>query len=153
MLMKKLSRTKYLKPKEREKLFSLLHGYLSGNKHNPNDPTTDAMDGSFSLNAKCPYCGSHETKKNGTYRGRQRYLCKNELCGKSFNERTGSLVSGTHHPDKWLQYLQYMAESRKLHEIADALDIHITTACKWRRKILNTLREFEKEGRWAHRSL
>jgi transposase-like protein len=145
--VKKLSRTKRFGTREKEKLFSLLSGFLSVNEQNLNTPIPEARNARISLRTKCPYCGSHKIKKNGTYRGRQRYLCKNERCGKSFNDRTGSLVSGTHHPEKWLKCLQYMAESRRLHEIADALDIHITTACKWRHKILNSLREIEKDGK------
>lgn len=42
----------------------------------------------------CPACGSRWVKKNGHYKGYQRYLCK--VCGKSFNDRTGTVFHYSH---------------------------------------------------------
>ncbi|GKU82844.1 hypothetical protein NCCP28_22400 [Niallia sp. NCCP-28] len=43
----------------------------------------DIRETRFSDGLSCLHCGSVLVKKNGKYRARQRYLCKD--CGKSFN--------------------------------------------------------------------
>jgi transposase-like protein len=92
----------------------------------------------FSGGLACVHCGSVNIKRNGKYRSRQRYLCKE--CGKSFNDMTASPISGTHYPHKWLKYFQMMIEGVTLPKIAEELQIHISTAFYWRHKILNALR-------------
>ncbi len=86
----------------------------------------------------CVHCGSISIKRNGKYRSRQRYLCKD--CCKSFNDMTASPISGTHYPHKWLKYFQMMIDGMTLPKIAEELVIHISTAFYWRHKILNALR-------------
>lgn len=94
----------------------------------------------FSNGLACIHCGSLHLKRNGKYRSRQRYLCKD--CGKTFNDISGSPLSGTHHPQKWLRYFEMMVEGRgkSLPKIAQELEIHISTAFYWRHKILNAIR-------------
>jgi transposase-like protein len=92
----------------------------------------------FSKRLACVHCGSMSVKHNGKYRSRQRYLCKD--CGKSFNDMTGSPLSGTRYPHKWLKYFEMMIEGYILPKISKALDIHISTAFYWRHKILNAIR-------------
>ena len=60
----------------------------------------------FSNGLACVHCGSMSVKRNGTYKARQRYLCKD--CGKSFNDMTASPLSGTKYPHKWLKYIEMM---------------------------------------------
>ncbi|MGW9103409.1 IS1595 family transposase [Priestia megaterium] len=92
----------------------------------------------FSDGLACLHCGSVSVKKNGKYRARQRYLCKN--CGKSFNDMTNTPLAGSRYPHKWLKYFELMVEGYTLPKISEALDIHISTAFYWRHKILNALR-------------
>ncbi|OXM84021.1 IS1595 family transposase [Paenibacillus rigui] len=92
----------------------------------------------FSNGLACIHCGSVGIKRNGKYRSRQRYLCKD--CGRTFNDMTASPISGTHHPHKWLKYFNMMVEGVPLPKIAEELEIHISTAFYWRHKILNALR-------------
>lgn len=88
----------------------------------------------------CVHCGSLRVKRNGTYRERQRYLCKD--CGKSFNDISGTPLSGTHNPEKWMRYFLMMVENKgkSLPKIAVELDMHVSTAFYWRHKILSALR-------------
>lgn len=88
----------------------------------------------------CVHCGSLRVKRNGTYRERQRYLCKD--CRKSFNDISGTPISGTHHPEKWMQYIWMMVQDKgkSLPKISIELDIHVSTAFYWRHKILIALR-------------
>lgn len=93
----------------------------------------------FSSGVGCLYCGSVAVKKNGKYRDRQRYLCKD--CGKTFNDTTGSPLSGTRYPEKWLDFFQHMIEGSSLPKISEELEIHVSTAFYWRHKILFSLRK------------
>lgn len=136
---------KNLEPQEQEELLAHLHGILFPEELDINVLTPDLREIRFPHKVHCPYCKAGKVKRNGTYRGRQRYLCQSKRCGKSFNDLTGSPIAGTHHPDKWMKYLKYMAESRKLPEISKELDIHISTAFKWRHKVLDALRQLEKD--------
>lgn len=92
----------------------------------------------FSSGLYCLHCGSTAVKRNGTYRSRQRYLCKD--CGKSFNDMTNTPFSGSRYPEKWVKYIEYMVEGYTLPKIAEELGIHISTAFYWRHKILNALK-------------
>lgn len=76
-------------------------------------------------------------KRNGTCKARQRYLCKD--CGKSFNDMTGSPLSGTKYPHKWLKYIGMMVDGCSLRMIAKELNIHLSTAFYWRHKVLFAL--------------
>lgn len=91
----------------------------------------------FSSGLGCVHCGSTDVKRNGKYRSRQRYLCKD--CGKSFNDMTNTPFSGSHYPEKWVKYIELMVEGDTLPKIADKLQIHISTAFYWRHKILYAL--------------
>jgi transposase-like protein len=91
----------------------------------------------FSAGIACVHCGSVSVKRNGKYRSRQRYLCKD--CGKTFNDMTNTPFAGSHYPEKWMQYIEMMVEGYSLPKIAKRLDIHISTAFYWRHKILNAL--------------
>ncbi|WP_047155301.1 IS1595 family transposase [Aneurinibacillus tyrosinisolvens] len=92
----------------------------------------------FYTGIACVHCGSKTIKRNGKYRTRQRYLCKD--CGKSSNDMTASPISGTRYPQKWLDYFQMMVKGYTLPKISKKLKIHISTAFYWRHKILNALR-------------
>jgi transposase-like protein len=50
--------------------------------------------------AICPRCGSSKTKKDGYYGCYQKYFCKS--CGRSFNDKTGTLFHYSHTPlNRW----------------------------------------------------
>ncbi len=91
----------------------------------------------FSSGLGCLHCGSNAVKRNGKYRSRQRYLCKD--CGKTFNDMTNTPFSGSRYPEKWIKYIKMMINGVTLPQISDSLKIHISTAFYWRHKILNAL--------------
>lgn len=76
----------------------------------------------FSGGLACLHCGS-VYKKNGKYRARQRYLCKD--CGKTFNDMTNTPLSGTRYPHKWLKYFELMVQGYTLHKIADIVILEV----------------------------
>jgi transposase-like protein len=98
----------------------------------------DIREARFSNKPHCPYCKSRNIKGHGKYKGRQRYKCKD--CNKTFNDITASPMAGTHYPEKWAKHIQLMTEGKTLQEVSDALNIHISTAFKWRHKVLNALK-------------
>ena len=86
----------------------------------------------------CPYCDdSNHIKRNGTYRGRQRYLHK--TCGRTFNDLTRTPIHRTRYLDKWPQYLQAMLQGKTIRECAEEVEISVPTAFYWRHKILHAL--------------
>ncbi len=85
-----------------------------------------------------PNCAAHGAfKKNGTYRGRQRYLCK--ACKRTFNDLTNTPVHGTHFMDKWGAYLLAMEQGLSLRKCAQRVGISLPTSFAWRHKILHAL--------------
>ncbi len=91
----------------------------------------------FASGMACVHCGSTSVKRNGKYRTRQRYLCKD--CNKTFNDMTNTPFSGSRYPEKWVKYMEMMVEGYTSPKIAERLKIHISTAFYWRHKILNAL--------------
>jgi transposase-like protein len=86
----------------------------------------------------CPHCKIHcKFKKNGTYRGRQRYLCKS--CDRTFNDFTSTPLHGTKYPEKWAAYLQAMEQGFSLRKCAKEVGITLQTSFEWRHKILHAL--------------
>lgn len=98
----------------------------------------EVRDSRFSAGLACVHCGSKVVKRNGTYRSRQRYLCKD--CGKSFNDTTATPLAGTRYPDKWLIFIECIVDGLTLPKIAKLLRIHVSTAFYWRHKVLFALR-------------
>ncbi|BCS87118.1 hypothetical protein PSDVSF_03600 [Pseudodesulfovibrio sediminis] len=87
-------------------------------------------DTRFADGFSCPHCGGEKVKHNGTYSGRQRYLCHS--CKKTFNDWTGTPMAGTHYTDRWMEYIQLMLEGKTLKQCAKTLEISIPTAFYWR---------------------
>ncbi|KAA6300036.1 MAG: hypothetical protein EZS26_003826, partial [Candidatus Ordinivivax streblomastigis] len=52
---------------------------------------------------RCPHCSGGDMYGHGTYKGRRRYRCKS--CQKSFNDFTGTAVSGIKKTEKFEEYL------------------------------------------------
>ncbi len=101
------------------------------------DHLKDIRETRFADGFSCPHCGGQKVKRNGTYNGRQRYLCHS--CKKTFNDWTGTPIAGTHYPDRWMEYIQLMLEGKTLKQCAKTLEISIPTAFYWRHKVLNAL--------------
>jgi len=97
----------------------------------------DIRENRFSSGLGCLHCGSTSVKRNGKYRSRQRYKCKD--CGKTFNDITGSPLAGTRYPRKWMRFFELMVEGLSLSKIAKILNIHVSTSFYWRHKILKAI--------------
>lgn len=124
---------------EQIKLFNLIkEDFFPDEDEKVNDAVTAIRETRFNEGVACVHCGSVKVKRNGKYRNRQRYLCRD--CGKSFNDLTNTPISGTHYLGKWSTFFQLMVEGYTLPKIAKRLKIHLSTAFYWRHKVLFSLR-------------
>ena len=106
--------------------------------------TTDKVVGiSNSLNRdrriECPHCQSVEIYGHGQYRGRSRYKCRD--CHKTFNDHTGTAISGIKKISEFHSYLNLLIESVSIRKAAKKLDINMATIFAWRHKLLSSLSE------------
>lgn len=84
----------------------------------------------------CRHCEYGSVKKWGKSDGLQRYKCKSECCGKTFNALTGTPLANLRHKDKWLDYFRCLQDSLPLRKVAERLGIDLTTAFRWRHRFL-----------------
>jgi len=87
----------------------------------------------------CPHCGSSHVSKYGkTPAGYQRFICVD--CRKTFGVKERPVWIGSHFPKEvWMEYMRLMNTGATLKDLAEALDINVTTAFYWRHKILTAL--------------
>lgn len=85
----------------------------------------------------CPHCHTDNITGHGTYKGRKRYKCKQ--CNKTFNDFTGTAVSGIKKVEKFQQYIELTLESISIRKAAKKLGINTRTIFDWRHKLLSSL--------------
>ena len=104
-------------------------------------PKFDMLNSSSNNVSKieCPNCTNSKVVGHGTYKGRGRYMCKS--CGKSFNDYTGTAISGIKKVDKFQSYLKLILESVSIRVAAKKLDLNIKTILDWRHKIASSLED------------
>lgn len=72
---------------EQQKLFNLIKEEFFSDEDEEEEFTV-IRETRFNEGLACVHCGSVKVKRNGKYRNRQRYLCRD--CGKSFNGLTNT---------------------------------------------------------------
>lgn len=85
----------------------------------------------------CPHCLSADIYGHGTYKGRRRYKCKQ--CKKTFNDFTGTAISGIKKVDKFQEYLELTIESLTIRKAAKKLGVNVKTIFDWRHKLLSSV--------------
>lgn len=85
----------------------------------------------------CPHCFSTEILGHGTYKGRKRYKCKQ--CKKTFNDFTGTAISGIKKVDKFQEYLELTIESITIRKASKKLGVNMKTIFDWRHKLLSSI--------------
>lgn len=128
---------------EKRTVYVLIYSVINNSSNRVADYLTEIRENRFAKGAHCPYCKSTKIIGHGKYRSRQRYKCKD--CGTTFNDTSCSPMAGTHHPEKWGKYIQFIAKGTTLPKIAKELGIHVSTAFYWRHKVLNALRTLDIE--------
>ena len=85
----------------------------------------------------CPHCYGDEIFGHGSYKGRRRYKCKQ--CKKTFNDFTGTAISGIKKIEKFQKYLELTVESISIRKAANTLEVNMKTIFDWRHKILSSI--------------
>jgi transposase-like protein len=96
--------------------------------------STAIIEGRFAIAPMCPHCKAERVVRHGNVRGLQRYRCRE--CCKTFSALTGTPLSGLHMRGKWLDQAAALQEGLTLHQVADGLHIHVSTAHRWRHRFL-----------------
>lgn len=85
----------------------------------------------------CPHCLGSEIFGHGSYKGRKRYKCKQ--CKKTFNDFTGTAISGIKKVEKFQEYLELTIESLTIRKAAKKLGVNMKTIFDWRHKLLSSI--------------
>lgn len=85
----------------------------------------------------CPHCHSDNVYGHGKYKGRKRYKCKQ--CNKTFNDFTGTAISGIKKVDKFQEYLELTVKSVTIRKAAKELGVNVKTIFDWRHKLLSSI--------------
>lgn len=96
--------------------------------------STVIVEGRFACGATCPHCKSMHVIRNGHANGLQRYRCRE--CCKTFSALTGTPLNRLHKRGKWLDQAKAMQDGQTLREVARTLQIHLSTAHRWRHRFL-----------------
>ena len=129
-----LAKISSLSTDERLALFSM----LEQSEPADNNDEKRLSDARFANGRKCPHCGKEHVVKNGSSRGRRRYVCRD--CGRSFCMKTGTALSWTHKDlSVWDKYVSCMIEGRSIRESAAICGICKKTSFTWRHKILDAM--------------
>ncbi|MFA0309498.1 transposase [Vibrio splendidus] len=84
----------------------------------------------------CPHCGSVSIGRWGMASGLQRYKCKEELCGKTFNALTKTPFARLRKKHLWEGQVGCLNESITVRQSANRLGVAKTTAFRWRHRFL-----------------
>lgn len=96
--------------------------------------STVIIEGRFAGGATCPHCESKRVTRNGHANGLQRYRCRE--CCKTFSALTGTPLNRLHKRGKWLDQAEALHDGQTLREVAHTLNIHLSTAHRWRHRFL-----------------
>lgn len=90
---------------------------------------------------KCPYCECTEFIKFGSYKGIQRYRCKNTKCEKTFTKESNNpFRCSKKFKENWVKYYDVFINGLTLRECAKALNITLVTSFYWRHRFLHDLK-------------
>lgn len=96
-------------------------------------------------NIVCPHCDESENiYGHGVYKGRRRFHCK--ACNKTFNEQTGTSVSGIKKRQLWGRFIEMTLDNNSIRKIANELGLARQTVLDWRHKVMSSIENiFTKE--------
>ena len=128
-----LNQTARLTPGQREQLMARLSTGLAL------DQATAIVQGRMEQHPGCPKCQAQRVVRNGQADGLQRYKCRS--CGVTFNALTGTPLARLRHRSKWVEQANVMDQGLSVRKAAARMDVHRTTAFRWRHRFLVVARE------------
>jgi transposase-like protein len=93
----------------------------------------------LTINARiCPHCATGGATLHGKDKNRrQRFLCSNPTCHRTYNILTGTPMARARKPEKWGDYLGHMTEHRSVRKIlAAGIGVNHVTVWRWRHRFL-----------------
>lgn len=116
-----------LSPDEKQEFLILLSSDLSKDEQHFTLDESRFSDGLY-----CPHCGCTEKiNKNGKYKDKQRYLCKN--CGSSFMASTKTILHCTKRSlSTWRKYINCILDGLSIRKSSQLCKISIKTSFFWR---------------------
>ncbi|MEI7539104.1 MAG: IS1595 family transposase [Comamonadaceae bacterium] len=106
--------------------------------------STVIVEGRFAATAACLYCESKRVIRHGHSNGLQRYRCRE--CRKTFSALTKTPLCGLHKRYKWLGQAEALRDGLTLHQVAEALNIHVSTAHRWRHRFLTLPKSIQPQA-------
>lgn len=101
------------------------------------------VKGLLTVNGKavaCPHCGQTEVVRFGKKDGKQRYKCKDKLCGKTFMLTTNTMFTHTRLTrEQWLELLRGMVEGLSINKIADNIGMSGKAVWYNEKKVMSVL--------------
>jgi len=124
---------KSLTPIEKEQLYTLLKNDIGIT------PQLDKVKSGLNQYQKvlCPHCRSGDIYGHGVYKGRKRFKCKQ--CKKTFNDLTGTAISGIKKVEKFQEYRELTIKSLTIRKAAKKLGVNVKTILDWRHKLLSAV--------------
>jgi len=101
------------------------------------------IEASFACAPECPHCHSKRVHKWGHANKLRRYRCKD--CKVSFNCLTGTPLAQLHKRGLWAGHAQALVDGVSLRKVAERLEVHLTTAFRWRHRFLQTPKDVKAE--------
>lgn len=95
----------------------------------------------------CSKCNGGNFVKNGVFKGRQRYKCKD--CKNTQFSDVNTALYNIKFKDKWVDFVYIMLDKDQPHscqKISKLLEINVKTAHQWRHKFLTAISEIEPIG-------
>ncbi len=99
----------------------------------------EVSEARFNKGFLCPHCGSKHVVRHGTYKGKQRYLCRD--CNSTFGDMTNTPMSRTKFPEKWNPFVECMLKGYSLRKSAEIVGVSYVTLFYWRHKLLESLKK------------
>lgn len=93
----------------------------------------------------CPHCQGERIAKAGHKDGKQRFLCKNPSCKKTFNALTGTPLARLRMAEKHIDNAECMINGLSVRNVARQLQINSKTAFRWRHRFLAAMRDVQPE--------
>ena len=96
--------------------------------------STAVIESRFAAAVSCAHCDSEQVRRHGSIKGLQRYFCTQ--CRRTFSALTGTPLNRLHQRGKWLDQAAALRDGLTLHQVANELNIHVSTAHRWRHRFL-----------------